>query len=234
LMAPNSGNATVGSSKFESLDAQLVKRFSNGISFKVIYEFSKLSEASSYLNPGDTVLEGRISPFDHTHHFVTALSYDLPVGRGKLLNVSNRWLNGIAGGWKVNNIYTYQTGAPVDLSSDVLLTGQAITIDPRSTTTAAINQAAFDLTDKVANHLRTLPRTLSWVRSDAINNFDTSLMKNFNFNERTYLQLRAEAFNLLNRAQFSAPSTSFGGSFGTISSMGNSPRVMQFGARLVF
>src|SRR5262249_33631757 len=48
-----------------------------------------------------------------THRLITAINYDLPVGRGKPLNVESRWLDAIVGGWRVNGIYTYQTGAPI-------------------------------------------------------------------------------------------------------------------------
>jgi hypothetical protein len=71
------------------------------------------SSATPWLNNTDTRPEKRISPFDHTLRFVAAVNYDLPVGRGKLLNVESRWLDEIVGGWRLNGIYTYQTGAPL-------------------------------------------------------------------------------------------------------------------------
>jgi hypothetical protein len=55
---------------------------------------------------------------------------------------------------------------------------------------------------------RTLPYTMSWVRADGYNNLDASILKNFNFTEGAYLQLRFETFNTLNHPVFAPANTS--------------------------
>jgi hypothetical protein len=53
--------------------------------------------------------------------------------------------------------------------------------------------------------------------------------------ERVSLQIRAEAYNVLNHPAFGPPNTTATNSgFGTITTQANKPRIMQFGARLVF
>jgi len=106
-------NLDVGSSNFHSFNVRLEKRLSQGLSLVGVYSFSKLIEADSWLNNTDPAPERRVSPFDHTHHFVIAANYELPIGRGKLLNLESGWLNSLLGGWSTNAIYTYQTGAPI-------------------------------------------------------------------------------------------------------------------------
>jgi hypothetical protein len=106
-------NAPLGSSYFNSLNVRVEQRPSHGLQVVENFIWSKLIECDSWLNNTDLVPEKRISPFDHTLRFVTAVNYDLPVGRGKLLNVESRWLDEIVGGWRLNGIYTYQTGAPI-------------------------------------------------------------------------------------------------------------------------
>src|SRR5207248_6157526 len=64
-------------------------------------------------NNTDVTLEKRISPFDRPHRLVAAFNYDLPIGRGKLLNIGNEWADRFLGGWRVNGIYTWQSGAPL-------------------------------------------------------------------------------------------------------------------------
>jgi len=44
---------------------------------------------------------------------VVAANYELPIGRGKLINLDSRWADGLLGGWSMNAIYTVQTGAPI-------------------------------------------------------------------------------------------------------------------------
>ncbi|HEX9000678.1 MAG TPA: hypothetical protein VGB07_12305, partial [Blastocatellia bacterium] len=61
-----------------------------------------------------------------------------------------------------------------------------------------------------------------------------SLQRDFRFTETAKLQIRAEAFNIFNRANFQTPGTAFGAAnFGIISST-EDPRQIQFAARLYF
>ena len=79
-----------------------------------------------------------------------------------------------------------------------------------------------------------------------LNNWDMALLKNTNFTETKVLQLRFEAFNIFNHAQFINPSGSIneglplivdgvnqGGNFGVVTSA-RSPRIMQIAAKFTF
>ena len=66
---------------------------------------------------------------------------------------------------------------------------------------------------------------------------DFSTLKNFNFTERRYVQLRVESFNVLNHPNFGDPNVSLtSGAFGTINSTRSTiaMRQLQFGLKLVF
>jgi hypothetical protein len=239
-------NLSVGSSYFHSLMFRAEKRLSHGLTLTGNYAFSKLIEQDSWLNVAGPYLEKRISPFDHTNHFVVAASYELPVGKGKALDLKSKWANNVLGGWMVNNIYTYQTGAPIlwtngssTTPGDYVYFGGpgALTVDPRQTNTASFNTALFatNSTQAFSYHIRSFSTTFPNLRSDGINQLDTSLLKRFPVTEHATLQLRFEAFNLLNRAAFSAPSTTVSSSgFGLITAQANRSRTIQLGARIVF
>lgn len=65
-------------------------------------------------------------------------------------------------------------------------------------------------------------------------NVNVSLVKNTRLSERTSVQLRIEAFNLLNRVNLDLPGMFFGSpTFGKIQSAG-SPRRLQFAAKVIF
>lgn len=263
-------NQTIGQSYFNSAIVHIEQREKHGLILTANYSFSKLLETDTYLNDSDPKPTERVSPFDHTHHFTVGATYSLPFGRGKRFNFGgSRLLDEILGGYVVNTVYQYQSGAPVEFSSDIPLqpgkTIRDIAIQPRNTAPVpksggtvnpALNTSVFVtgssttcpssgvcdgsqfINGQYSNHLRTLPQTISAIRGDGFNNMDASILKNFNFTSKTYLQLRFETFNTLNHAVFSAPnvSSATASNFGYITSTyANSlPRQVQLGARIVF
>ena len=69
-----------------------------------------------------------------------------------------------------------------------------------------------------------------------LQNWDFSLFKNTKLTERVNLQLRAEFFNVLNHPNFGIPNSNISNpsQVGRITSTSNTPRDIQFGARLSF
>lgn len=229
-------NQTIGQSWFDSAMAHWEHRMSHGLTLTANYSFSKMEEADTFLNDEDTKPTKRISPFDHTHHFTAGGTYQLPFGDGKMFSFggSKLW-NEILGGYVINGIYQFQTGAPIEFSADIPLapgaTLRQITNSPRNTAasssgTPALNTAAFVTGNSTScpssgpcdgsafingqyyDHYRTLPQTMSWVRMDGYNNLDASLLKNFPIHDTMYFQLRFESFNTLNHPIFAAPNVS--------------------------
>jgi hypothetical protein len=147
----------------------------------------------------------------------------------------------------VSGIYTLQSGAPLAFGN-LIYYGGDLRLNPRETRS---NVAAFDTTqfDKKANdqpgisvngvavqtNIRTLPSTFSQYRADRTNNLDASLARQFHFRDTLTAEIRGEAFNSLNRAQFGGPNLSpTSTSFGLISSQANQPRVLQVSAHVRF
>jgi hypothetical protein len=78
------------------------------------------------------------------------------------------------------------------------------------------------------------PRTLPNLRAPSYFATNLSLQRDFHFTENARLQIRAEAFNVFNRANFQAPGTAFGAAnFGVITGT-EDPRQLQFAVRLYF
>ena len=79
-----------------------------------------------------------------------------------------------------------------------------------------------------------------FIHGPGLNNFDMALLRNISFTESKQLQLRFEAFNVFNHAQFVNPDGSIsdgfpdnGGTFGLVS--GALPaRIMQIAAKIIF
>jgi hypothetical protein len=92
----------------------------------------------------------------------------------------------------------------------------------------------------------TVPGTFGTVQKGALVgpqyvDWDASLARKFNLNERTFLQFRAEYFNLPNHTNFGDPNSTNNSTFGQITSttpqnadITNDPRIAQLSLKLVF
>jgi hypothetical protein len=258
------------SSLYNALQIRFEKRFSHGLNFTGNYTYAHMtSDSDSGANPGlgsglgsfgdvqdknNLAAERSISANDTPHRFVIAASYELPIGRGKLLGSS--WspvLDGIFGGWKVSSFVTFQSGQPlaIRMSTNRINGGSQrpnLIGNPCSGLSAHdvvfgggsyFNPAAFaDPGDEVAGS--TL-RYISDCRSDPIRNLDQSLSKTFQVTEGISLEVRGELFNAFNHPNFGAPNSRFRsadspGSFGLFqdSQPTDQSRHGQLGLRLMF
>jgi len=257
-------NVPEGMSSFHALDIHVDHRTGYGLSIIANYQWSKLLEAVSFLNLNDPKPEYRISQYDHPTHAVIAVSYELPYGRKRHFGGNApRYVDLALGGWNVASSWFYQQGAPLSFGN-LLLTGQAINYNPRQateyagqpgTTLPSFNINAYNnnisststtipqqglasnplYNFQPSNNIRTLPSQFSNLRNDALNDWDASILKNFNITEGSFFQFRLEAFNVINRPVFSGPNLSpTSGGFGQITGTQNSNRVVQLGARISF
>jgi hypothetical protein len=212
---------------------QAKKRFSHGLQFQGSYTHSRLM-ANSRLNP-QTPLVFEPSSQDFANRVVASVSYELPFGTGKTFG-SNAGpiLDRIIGGWVVNSISTYQSGAPLAWGNVIYL-GGPLDLNP-SNPQQAFNTAVFDRNpnDALADNLRTFPARFSNLRAYSYENEDFSALKNVRITERASLQLRFEFFNLFNHPVFAAPNlTPTSSAFGTITGgTTNQARQIQLGAHI--
>ncbi len=241
-----------GTNRYNSLQLQATKRLAKEFTFTTTYTYSNLREQVNYLNPSDTELEDRISPFDRPHRFTFAGTYQLPIGRGRPYgNDMNKILDGFIGGWQVNGTYEWQSGEPLLLTAAPLYYPD----DPSTIQTLlgkndgqggkyGIDRSAIIAPGLVALTsfgLRNVPTTLENVRNQAFSVANFSLTKNFKFGETKRLQLRGEALNAFNHPYFGAgiglnPGTAAApnAAFGLVTTQRNNPRDIQFGVKFVF
>ena len=254
----------IGDSTYESLQVKAEKRFSGGASLLVAYTHSKLisntDTITGWLENGGTGgvqdwnnlrAEKSLASFDTPDRLVVSYVLDVPVGRGrKYLANANWFVNGTIGGWGVEGVTTLQSGFPLHFStnsnnSNSFGGGQrpnviagCKTSEPGSITSKLdmyFNTACF--TQPAPYTFGNESRTDPHLRAPGIANWDFSAYKNFPIarENRVSLQFRAEFFNIFNRVQFGYPGQGFGSSsFGQITSVQNTPRLIQFAARLSF
>lgn len=236
-----------GSSSYNSLNARVQRRLSHGLSVIANYTWSKNIEQVSLLNPTDTHYERRTSTFDYPNKLILASTYTLPYSATGGTGFAGHLTHAVLGGWAVSGIYLLQSGAPLGFGN-LIYNGGDLRLNTRQTSpgVAAIDVTRFDRVSadqptasvngvSVQTNIRSLPSTFSAYRADKTNNLDASVARQFSFRERFTGELRMEAFNALNHAQFSGPNLSpTSSAFGIISSQANTPRVIQLSAHVRF
>jgi len=246
---------------YHSAQVKVEKRFAQGASILGSYTWSKLisdtDTLTAWLEPGggmgvqnwnDLKSEKSVTLYDTPQRAVISFIYDLPFGKGKKFLAGNGGaVDRLVGGWGVNGITTFQSGNPLSMAMAVNTTNsQGGGQRPNSTGSSAkttgaaqgrlnrwFNATAF--TPAPAFQFGNVARSLTDVRSHGIANYNFSIFKNTQINERFGLQFRTEIFNLFNRVQFGYPGTQLGNpQFGVISGQYNDPRLVQFALRLQF
>ncbi len=128
---PGFGNITQteynGTNSYNSLQLQIVKRFTKGLSLNGSYTFSQEKERTSRLNPQDLNLTEQIGPNDRPHRFAFSAIYELPIGRGRYIGKNwNHLVDALVGGWQFQTNYEWQSGEPL-IFANVFFNG-----DPQS------------------------------------------------------------------------------------------------------
>ena len=204
-----------GNSSYNSLQVDVLKRFSRGFTFNVAYTWSKSIDTGSADNAeGSTV--------SNPDHYVGGERGLAGFGRRQVLEASvsgqapfctNGWINGGLGGWRVAGIFTAVSGAPFSVitGSDTALLGTSRGLGNQranlvgdahyfSDPTAYFNAAAFAPPNlgafgNLGRNALIGPGT--W-------NLDTSLQKEFTISERIgRVELRLESFDTLNHGNLS-------------------------------
>ena len=230
-----------GYSWYHSLQVRFEKRFARGFSSSLSYTWSKLMEAREFLNEADPFPYEVISDQDRTHRVAATWIYELPFGRGKAIAAgAPSWTNGLIGGWQLQGIYTFQSGEPLGFGNAIFFGDITKVPLPRSERTVDrwFNvDAGFerDPQKQLGSNLRTFPIRFSGIRVAPLNNFDISLIKNTTIVERVRAQLRVEAINAFNHAQFMPPNTTPSSTaFGQVNDERAWPRVVQLGLKILF
>ena len=195
---------------------------------------------------------------DAAHVIHVSGTYRLPVGRGAaLLAHTNSWVDAFLGGWSLNYIYSFQSGSPFSIGCPVATTAtfgcNALLVPGQGLYTGAhtpqqwLNPNAFAQPPMATSVGQTDYSPLGGgpfvARGPHLTNLDFSLFKSFAIKERSHLEFRAEAFNLLNNPQFGQPGNTAGfastgpgnpNQFSAITYTRNNERLLQLALKLYF
>jgi hypothetical protein len=242
---------TIGNSSYNAFETSL-RRSTGRTQLFFSYTYSKSLDQGSNLgdqvDPLNPKLSRGLSSFDMRQNFVASYSYRLPLDR--LTRVHNLWTDN----WSLAGITRYSTGFPVTFYNyeDTSLLGT----QGNGINNVAVDELEYQSGPLELNHnprnghpyfntsLFSLPPLGSIGNSGrrmfsgpGIDNYDFNLRKGLKFTETISLELRLEAFNIFNHAQFYGPSSVDGNisstTFGHVVSAAP-PRLLQIALKLLF
>ena len=243
------GIQTVGRSIYHSMQAEIEKRYSEGLFLNFNYTLGRvIALTSSPADPlGNASLDrGRdATSITSVVHFNSV--WDLPFGpRQRLLASASGALAKVVGGWQIAGLMHAQSGQPFTVTAPAADTGTGSGVnradrvaDGRLSSDRAKNDWLNGYFDKTAFQRPVRGQigtsAVGVLVGPGLFNADVTLMKNTVITERLNLQFRAEFFNVLNHANFSNPVSDVTSSaFGRIANTNPNtfPRQIQFGLRL--
>lgn len=208
------------SSSYNSLQLQIQRRFSRGLTFQTAYTYGRAIDevltSSAFAtvtqnglqNPNDRSAERGRGDFDIQQRLVGSFLYEIPAPRG--------FMSHVLGGWELGSIITMQEGRPfhVDAGRD------------RSLTAVRHDRSQIVGNPALPSNRSRGEKILHWFDADAfalapegsfgnsgrnnlqgpgLFNLDVSLRKKFSINERHSVDFRVDFFNLPNNPNFGTP-----------------------------
>lgn len=249
-------------SSYNSLQLALQKRMSHGFTILANYTYSKLLDDKPYnqqviamnvtvpnVSPIPWYMPNRHSmdygpgDWDRTQNFVASYVWQLPV-----LARMNAMTRNIAGGWELTGIANAYTGDPLTILAGKDQSRTALNTD-RANPVPGVNPYggnACSSTAFCANYLNSTAFAMPAIgtfgtapkgslRGPGYFDWDMGLFKNFQLPaEHIQIEVRAEFFNVFNRANFNDPTNSVASAgFGQIRSASD-PRIGQLALKLMF
>jgi Carboxypeptidase regulatory-like domain/TonB dependent receptor len=261
---PVSWRGDVGNSTFEGLQLNVRRAFQSGFLLSSNFMWShSINDGSIGGGESDTPQDSFCRSCDKASSdddvrlmFNLSAVYQLPFGTGKPYLGNPGVARAIFGNWELSAIGTAQSGLPVNITIDrsnasvpglFAISGEerpnyvySVPLTPAGGSTPGdwINKAAFST--PAAQTFGDLGRNA--FRAPGISQLDMGLSKYVSLTERINLRLRADAFNVFNRAQFGPPNADVSaGNFGiittTISNYATgrgTPREFQLSAKVIF
>ena len=235
-------------SQYHSLQIQVKRSLSRGLTFSSAYTFSKNTGYTGAQSEGslgsrnalNRRLDDGILPNNAAHVWSTSAVWNLPTPNGSPA------LRYVLGGWELSSILQMQTGFPFTVRSGVdnSFTGQGLdtadlvgTPNLTSGSRGAKVQRWFNTSAFAVNAPGTFGTLgLNTMRGPGLWNVDLGVFRNFPLGkEGRAIQLRGEFFNLFNNVNLGLPNaTVVSASFGRITTTTTDPRVAQLGLKVVF
>lgn len=218
--------------RYQAVQLKLERAFSDGYTFTFAYNYA-YEKNDEYFNAIDQYNDNRtlITSNNPRQRFSLGGVYELPFGKGKkYLGNAHPLVDALLGGWSTSHIYRWNSGeylrfGQLDVSGDPVI--------DNPTAAQWFDTSVF----KVATPYtaRTNPWQYSGLTGPMYWDWDSTLAKFFQVNDRFRLEFRIEAYNLTNSFMKRNPDLNVNSSlFGQSVNQANYGREVQYTLRLHF
>jgi hypothetical protein len=247
---------TNGRSNYHALQTRLQRRMSGGLAFTASYTWGKaLADFLDHLAAGggatgnnpqnayDMANDYGPLEFDINHRFVLSFIYHLPAGKGRQTRLSG--LGGaLLNDWSVNGILNVNSGRPFTVTANDQ-TGTGAGHITRANCLGDAQPSGFDQTIRkwFDTTQFSQPGTrlfgtcgANTVRAPGFKSLNMSLFRSFPLPNERRIELRLEAFNVLDWTNYGIPGQSVANpaTFGVISSTLGNPRELQLAVKFYY
>lgn len=222
---------------FHTFSIQAQRPFSKGLSFLVAYAHVR-DRTTEFFDDIATYARHFTWRDAETprHRITSALTWDLPVGKGRwLLQDVPRPVDMIVGGWQFTTTTRFYSGRLLQFGQNLLVDGDPRLSNPtrgRWFDTSKFRQLPDAFT------VRTNPYTYPGLVGPKVWQTDLTMSKSFRLTERFKLEARVEAYNAFNHLNFDNPGLDFTNQdlFGKVTRklVAYTGREVQYGLRLTF
>ena len=247
---------------YNSLQATLSHRFSQGLHFQAAYTLSRAIDETSTGNTAlNTAVNNQLTlqdsrgpaDFDRKHRIVLNYTYELP-----FFAKSKGFVHAVVGGWYISGVTTFQSGTPFTIIDSAAASAYGL-LGTGTPTTPDLIQGVNPMTQgSVERRLNGYVNINAFAPAPVVGadcstgfgnlgrntfrgpfqeNWDFSAGKSFAVTENQRLRVTADFFNLFNHANFANPAfvdIESPSNFGQITSTVGTPRLVQFSAKYSF
>jgi len=238
----NYANLALGATKSHSLELQVNRRFSSGLSGFVFFNANtvRYNRTVEEYDREPTIWQG--SNDARPWRLAGAASYELPFGRGRQFLQDGGVLAAFASNWQVAGTWEFQPGALLDWGAqNIFFYGDLddIPLDDPTREEWFNTDAGFEKDPAkvpAAFQKRAFPFRIDGVRSMPLTFTNLSIQRNFGAGNGRTWQLRFDAQNIFNRQQWQGPTLNpTSTQFGQVTAVAlNQMRFFTFGIRTTF
>jgi hypothetical protein len=239
-----------GDQSYRGMRLSVQRRAAAGLSFSANYTLSRCfglemntsaQFGATYTDPNNPDHDRGYCDQNRTHIANATVGIETP-------QFSNAVLRTLASSWSISGIVTIRSGSWMSITTGVDTAFSGISAQRVNQVSDDVyGETSFDAQGRILNYLDRAafalpaPGTIGNSIRNGIegpgswNGVDLALRRRIGLGDTRNLELRVEAFNLVNSFSWGNPTTNLGsGQFGRITGQSGNPRIMQFGVKYGF